>query len=185
VVFLIEARCGPDALGGSWGCVCAGTVGGQHSRPAAAPASHRAKHRHHPGGQWSCPRSSQISWLKPLQGAPADSPPPPKSSTPACFLQQLGARPLASSHSSSTSASLTDHLCGVLGRRRRGGKGEGDGGEGRLERGHWKGEWRRKKTKGFGRVGVSTRCCAPQTLGKSPLKGLLSYLKTNLGTSKA
>lgn len=133
MVFLIEARCGPDALGGSLGGGDAGTVGGQHSRPAAAPALHRAKHRHHPGGQWSCPRSSQISWLKPLQGAPAAPP-----ILNACLFSSTTWSPLASSHTSSTSASRTDHLCGVLGRRRRGGKGEGNGGEGKLERGHWK-----------------------------------------------
>lgn len=61
--------------------------------------------------------------------------PPPHNPQrlPACWYSSTTWSPLASSHTSSTSASLTDHLCGVLGRRRRGGKGEGNG-----EKAGWK-----------------------------------------------
>lgn len=109
----------------------------------------------------------------------ANAPPGGSSRLPppiliACLYSSTTWSPLASSHSSSTSASLTDHLCGVLGRRRRGGKGEGNGGEGRLERGHCKGEWR-KKTQGFGPVwwpgGMSTGAlCCPSNPGQVTLR---------------
>lgn len=103
VVFLIEARCGPDALGGSWGE--AGTVGGQHSRPVLPP------HCIQPQSQTQAPSQRPVELPTLFPDLLAKAPPGGSSRGP-----------LASSHTSSTSASLTDHLCGVLGRRRRGGK---------------------------------------------------------------
>lgn len=128
----------------------------------------RAKHRHHPRGQWSCPRSSQISWLKPLQGAP------PAQILSACLYSAATWKPLASSHTSSTSALLTDHLCGVLGRRRRGGKrgwgwGRRQAGRRPLQRGKKK-ENTQKVGPGWRLIGTSAGalCSAPRTVGTGP-----------------
>lgn len=115
VVFLIEARCGPDALGGSWGE--AGTVGGQHSRPLLPPHCIQSQSQTQAPSQRpvELPTLFPALLAKPSRGA--------SSSDPSAWLYSAATwKPLASSHTSSTSASLTDHLCGVLGRRRRGGK---------------------------------------------------------------
>lgn len=99
LVFLIEARCGPDALGGSWG-------GRQGRLEGSIPGLLLPPHCIAPQSQAQAPswRPVELPTLFPdlLAKAPP-APTPPLLN--ACLYSSTTWSPLASSHTSSTSAS--------------------------------------------------------------------------------